>query len=66
MTLLSTNSKNLFIVRKNFVYVKKRVINIKYRIRRIIIFIKIFCLIVFCCHLNINHMILLINKYRNS
>jgi hypothetical protein len=49
-----TNSKNLFIVRKDFVCVKKRVINIEYRIRCTTVFIKIFCIKSLCCHLNID------------
>jgi hypothetical protein len=49
-----TNSKNLFVVRKDFVCIKRRVINIEYWIRRTIVFIKIFCLKSFCCYLDIN------------
>jgi hypothetical protein len=48
------NSKNLFVVRKDFVCVKKRVINIEYRIRRTAVFIKTFCMKSFCCHLDID------------
>jgi hypothetical protein len=50
----TTNSKNFFYYSKKIVCAKKRVINIEYRIRRIIIVIKTFYLIMFCYHLNID------------
>jgi hypothetical protein len=61
-----TNSKNFVCCSKRFCLCKKRVLNIEYRIRRITVFIKAFCLIVLCCHLDIDRMISLINKYRSS
>jgi hypothetical protein len=48
------NSKNLFVVRKDFVCVKKRVINIEYRIRRTAVFIRTFCMKSLCCQLDID------------
>ncbi len=50
----TTNSKNFFCCSKKIICAKERVINMEYRIRRMIVVIKTFCLLTFCCYLNID------------
>jgi hypothetical protein len=49
-----TNSKSFSLFEKILFVWKRRVINIEYWIRRIVVFVKTFCMKSLCCHLNIN------------